>query len=96
MSLALIRHYGKYLTYRQLEVLQIMADNAHDDYNGTIIYEGGVAYIGDVRIAARTVFALIRACVISGIFDYVGQTVDHYRISETGKNILIENQNNKA
>lgn len=91
-ALTLIRRLGASLTRRQLEVLQIMADNEHDDYEGTIIYERGVAYIGGTRIARRTVFALLRACAISPIFDYVDKSVEYYSINETGENILLKSQ----
>ena len=86
-----IHERGKRLTKRQLKVLCIMADNEDDDYEGTIAYERGEAYIGDTRIAARTVFALIRARAISEI-QYGGKLVEYYRINETGKNILKINK----
>lgn len=82
-----IHERGRRLTKRQLEVLSIMADNEHDDHEGVIAYERGNAYIGDTRIAARTVFALIRACAISPIQDG-GVDFEHYQINETGTNIL--------
>ena len=82
-----IHKRGRQLTKRQLEVLRIMSDNEHDPHEGIIVYERGDAYIGDTRIAARTVFALLRACAISELYDG-GIHVEHYRINETGKNIL--------
>jgi len=90
--LTIIKILGASLTHRQLEVLKIMADNEEDDYEGTIAYECGTAYIGDTRIAARTVFALIRACAISETFSCGGKLVEHYSINETGKEILKANK----
>ncbi len=40
-----------------------MAAYPHDD-EGEIAYERGVAYLGDTRIAAHSVFALIRLMAI--------------------------------
>ena len=75
------------LTKRQLEILQRLTDNEHDDYEGMIVYEKGVAFIGDDRIASRTVFALLRACVIRKLDDSK-INIEHYMISETGKQRL--------
>lgn len=85
-----IRERGKRLTKRQLQVLQIMLDNKHDDYEGWIFYERGEAWIGDTKIAPRTVYALLRTCAISLIQgdNLRSRLIEHYRINETGENIL--------
>jgi len=70
------------LTKRQHEILTIMADHPDDDV-GEIAYERGTAYLGDTRIAARTVFALLRLCAISE-YDPTGKLVEYYRINSTG------------
>lgn len=92
--LAEIKEWGKHLTKRQLEVLQIMADNEHDDYEGAIIYDCACrrrrcrkVYIGDTCIAVRTIFALLRACAISKS-QWESHDIEYYYINETGKNIL--------
>lgn len=72
------------LTKRQREVLQMLADDEDCD----IAYERGDAWCGDVKIAARTVFALIRMCAISLDGDSrVGQ-FERYHINETGRRLL--------
>lgn len=74
------------LTKRQRGILQAMAD----DENCDIAYERGTAYVGDTRIAARTVFALMRMCAISLDGDSrIGQ-FERYRINETGLQLLQE------
>jgi len=72
------------LTKRQREILTILADHPDDD-EGEIAYERGMAYLGDTRIAARTVFALIGLCAISlrSGNRSVGQC-ERYSINETG------------
>ena len=54
------------------------------DEAGELVYERGVAFIGDERIAARTVFALLRACAISLDGGEIGG-VERYCINETGR-----------
>jgi len=85
VAMAQIRAYGDALTPRQLEVLAIMAAHPDDD-EGELVYERGAAYLGDTRIAARTVFALLRACVIRE--DGPNAGIERYRINETGRALL--------
>jgi hypothetical protein len=62
-----------------------------DDDEGELVYERGSAYLGDVPVAPRTVFALIRLCAISEQpFGPIG-SVERYRINETGREILEGN-----
>lgn len=75
---------------RQQEILQRMADHRDDD-EGELVYERGVAYLGDDRIAPRTVFALLRLCAISpDSTSAIGTGVERYRINETGRQLLSE------
>jgi hypothetical protein len=72
------------LTKRQGAVLQMMVDDDGCD----LVYERGVAYVGDTRIAPRTVFALVRMCAISlDSYSQVGQ-FERYHINETGISLL--------
>lgn len=71
------------LSPRQREILAIMKAHRDDD-EGEIVYERGVAYLGDDRIAARTVFALLRLCAISLESDSQIGRFERYRINETG------------
>jgi len=74
------------LTKRMREILTIMADHPDDD-EGEIAYERGTAYLGDTRIAARTVNALIRLYAINE-YDPTGKSVEYYRINETGRKLI--------
>lgn len=87
-DLALIRAFGERLTRRQLEVLRIMRDADAVDPGGDegeLVRECCDAYLDDVRIASRTVNALLRACAISQD-QHAG--IERYRINETGLAIL--------
>lgn len=85
-ALEQIRAHGAALSPRQREVLAIMAAHPDDD-EGELVYERGKAWLGDDRIAACTVFALLRACAISLESGKVGG-VERYRINETGRELL--------
>ena len=87
----LIRFFGEALTPRQLEVLAVMAAHYEDD-EGELCYERGVAYLGDVRIAARTVTALLRACAIRAEHEQ-NAPVERYRINSTGRALLAARKN---
>lgn len=82
--LAAIKRAGENLTKRQREILAIMAAHPHDD-EGELVYERGVAYLGEEPVAARTVFALLRACAIS--LEDTSQVggLERYRLNETGR-----------
>jgi hypothetical protein len=74
------------MTKRQAEILRQMAERQDDD-EGEIAYEKGIAYLGNTRIAARTVFALLRMMAISmSQFSTVG-TFERYQINETGRKL---------
>lgn len=75
------------LTRRQEAILRTMAEHPDDD-EGELVYERGVAYLGLERVAARTVFALIRLSVISLERDSVVGSFERYRINETGVKLL--------
>lgn len=74
------------LTKRQRAVLEIMAAHPDDD-EGELVYERGQGWLGDDRIAPRTVFALLRHMAISHRGGDVGG-VERYRINETGRELL--------
>jgi hypothetical protein len=77
------------VTKRQLEVLRMMKERTEDE-DGELVYERGVAYIGTTRIAARTVWALIRAMAIKMSSDSNVGGFERYTITETGRALLRE------
>lgn len=84
-KLEIIRAFGDALTRRQLDVLRRMAEHPDDD-EGELVRDRVDAFLGDDRVASRTVNALLRACAISqGAW---GGAVERYRINETGRDIL--------
>ena len=84
-SLEVIAAYGARLTKRQREILTIMAAHPDDDA-GELVYERGVAFLGDTRVAARSVMALIRACAVRADGEPGG--FERYRINETGRALV--------
>jgi Fe2+ or Zn2+ uptake regulation protein len=88
-ALLLIEAAGRRLTARQLAVLRLMAAaEDREDFEGAeLVYERGVAYLCDERIAARTVFALLRACAIRGVGSEPGG-LERYAINETGRALI--------
>jgi len=75
------------LTKRQLELLAIMRDADEE-----LVYERGTGWVGDTRVSARTLFALLRACAIS-LDQYSaqpGEGLERYTLNETGRNLLSE------
>jgi len=84
-DLEIIRLCGRLLSKRQLEVLRIMAAHPDDD-EGELVYERGCAFLGDERVAPRTVTALLRACAISDTA--WGGGIERYRINETGRALV--------
>lgn len=83
-ALTQIKAAGEALTKRQLDILTRMAAHPHDE-DGELVYERGVAFLGDEPIAARTVFALLRACTISLEDVSAVGSFERYRINETGR-----------
>ena len=84
-ELAMIAAFGAALTKRQREVLAVMA--AHpDDEEGELVYERGIAFLGDERVSARTVTALLRACAIRNDGEAGG--LERYHINGTGRALL--------
>lgn len=71
------------LTKRQREILIQMRDHRDDD-EGELVYERGVGYLGEEPVAARTIFALVRACAISISQDSQVGGLERYTINETG------------
>jgi hypothetical protein len=88
-ALALIRAYGEQLTERQLDVLARLAEAEDDDDmdEAEIVREHGEAYIGTVRIASRTVNALLRACAIRRTSEDRDE-FERFSINETGRQLL--------
>lgn len=87
-GLALIEAFGRTLSRRQLQVLSQMAEREDEDPGcdeAELVRECCDAYLDDVRIASRTVDALLRACAISQ--DGSG-SFERYRINETGRQIV--------
>ena len=84
-ALALIAAYGAALTKRQREVLVTMAAHPDDD-EGELVYERGAAFLGDERVAARPVNALLRACAIRADGEAGG--VERYHINDTGRALV--------
>ena len=87
------KEHARLLTPRQVEILTIMAAHPHDD-EGELVYERGVAFLDLDRVAARTVFALLRLCAISNE-DGDGKVggFERYRINETGRALLAQLRN---
>ena len=75
------------MTKRQREILSIMAAHRHDD-KGELVYERGLAYLGNDRVASRTVFAFLRMMAISLEDGEVGVGLERYRINDTGLQLL--------
>jgi len=87
-GLALIAAFGRALTRRQLAVLRTMRDREDTDpgdEDAEIVREHGVAYLGDERVASRTVDALLRACAVK---DVSSGSLERYRINGTGREVL--------
>lgn len=79
---------GAQVTKRQREVLEIMAAHPDDDV-GELVYEKGHGWLGDERVAPRTVFALLRLMAIS--LDSTSRVggVERYTINETGRHLAF-------
>ena len=77
-GLALIAAFGCALTRRQLTVLRAMRDRE----DAEIVREHGVAYLGDERVASRTVDALLRACAVK---DVSSGSLERYRMALPNK-----------
>jgi len=73
------------LTKRQLEVLRIMRDEDEE-----LVYERGIGYVGYSPVAARTVFALLRAMALHAEHGSEPGSFERYTINETGRNLLLE------
>jgi hypothetical protein len=74
------------LTKRQREILTQMAAHPHDDL-GELVYERGAGYLGNDRVAPKTVFALLWLCVLHLDSGEPG-CVERYTINETGVKLL--------
>lgn len=72
------------ITRRQRQVLQYLADNEHDE-DGEIVYDSGEVWLGDDRIAPRTLTALIQMMAVAN--DWPG-SLERWRINGTGQKIL--------
>lgn len=78
----------KLLTERQRNILSRMLEYADNDYEGVLVYERGKAYLGDDRVASRTVFHLIRLGAISKTSDSQIGRFERYTINGTGRRLL--------
>jgi hypothetical protein len=76
------------LTKRQQEILQQMADHPNDE-EGEIVHEGREAWIGETKIAPRTVLALVRMMAVRQL-SWGDQGPQYYVINQTGLMILAE------
>ena len=74
------------MTKRQAEILRVMADN-RDTEAGELVYERGRGFIGDEPVAARTVFALLRAMWIRHRDGRIGG-FERYAITAEGMRAL--------
>lgn len=75
------------LTKRQRDILTKMRNKKHCE-DGYIAQDGLVAYLGDERIAARTIFRFLLLCAIStDSFGKDGET-RYYHINGTGEKLL--------
>lgn len=70
------------MTNRQAEVLRLMRDTDEE-----LVYERGCGYLGLERVAARTVFALLRLMAIRTVGGSPGE-LERYVINETGLELL--------
>lgn len=54
---------------------------------GELVYEKGLGFLGDDRVAARTVFAFLRLMAIRQESGEIG-SVERYAINETGEALV--------
>lgn len=74
------------LTRRQRQVLQFLADNEREE-DGEIVYDSGEVWLGDDRLAHRTLTALIRMMALRN--PWPGPNcLERWRINGTGRKIL--------
>ena len=78
------------LTKRQREILTIMRDRQDDDedFDGEIVREGRVAYLGYQRVSVRTINELVVLCAISLDQHSTVGRCERYHINETGRRLL--------
>lgn len=80
------------LTRRQVEVLQVMADNEGLDAGEITCARGGVFYVGNylkgIEISSRTLSALVEAGVVDEVTGFKGATAMVHRINASGKCFL--------
>jgi hypothetical protein len=71
------------LTKRQAEVLRVMFDDEEE-----LVYERGLGYVGTSRVAARTLFGLLRACAVNLEPGCKFGRFERYTINGTGRELL--------
>ncbi len=74
------------ITRRQREILTAMAESeAREDFeDAEIACDRGVCFLGDTRVAKRTVFALLRLCLVRDETEGTGH-LERYTINEHGR-----------
>ena len=75
------------LSKRQRTVLLQMSRLKHE-VDGELVYERGLCFLGDERVAPRTLFALLRLCAISLSQDSHVGGFERYTINSTGEGLL--------
>jgi hypothetical protein len=76
------------LTKREREILTTMRDKKNDE-DGYIAQDGLCVYLGNERIAARTVNRLLRLCAISPDSFGKDRETRYYHINGTGEKLLV-------
>ncbi len=76
------------ITRRQREILTAMAEseNREDFEDAEIVCDRGLCYLGDTQIAKRTVFQLLRLCLIRDETEGTGH-LERYTINEHGRRL---------
>jgi hypothetical protein len=84
------------LTPRGAEILRRMRDAPEGTDDEELVYADRVGgFLGSEPVARRTVFRLIRLCAVSlDQFSKAGEGLERYTISETGRAILAEYDQN--
>lgn len=79
------------MTERQREILRLMEERGDSD-DAELVYERGRGFLGADPVAARTVFALVRAMAVSLQTGSEVGKFERYRINETGRALWRESR----
>lgn len=74
------------ITRRQRQVLQYLADNEREE-DGEIVYDSGQVWLGDDRLAHRTLTTLLQMMALRNPWPGAN-SLERWRINGTGKKIL--------